>query len=54
MGVLVGVVNVEGKGAVSGVNLGRPIVANGTLPRAALPKLLWAGLVNLITSTTTN
>jgi len=30
MGVLYGVIIVEGEGAILGLNLGRPIAANGT------------------------
>jgi len=51
MGVLDGVVIIEGDGIVLGVNLEHPIVTNGSLccllvrQRRAFPKLLWEGLV---------
>jgi len=53
MGVLHGVEIVEADGAVSGVNVGHPVVTKGILyvrgGDAALPKLLWNFLFSFVT-----
>ena len=48
MGVLDGVVIVEGKGPVLGVNLGRPVVTNGTATRSS--QITLGGLVTFGTA----